>query len=214
VTAEEFHQASWVTQMARRAAADLRAHWVINSDADEFWCARSGTLREAFSQVPKQYGVLSALRYDCISDTSDRPWLERMQQRCARPHSATGRPLPPKVAHRADASISVRMGNHSVSGRNRRGVLHDAIEILHLPARTAAQFEKKIRFGTESLIRSNLDPRICHMWRELYGVLQRDGSLQSSVAPYFRSESELAAAIASGELVRDTRIADALRGSA
>src|SRR5213592_4254980 len=36
----EFLQTEVVTQMARLAATGFAADWVINSDADEFWCPR------------------------------------------------------------------------------------------------------------------------------------------------------------------------------
>src|SRR5205809_5455366 len=52
---DPFSQIEVVTQMARLAATDFGAEWVINSDADEFWWPRIGTLKELLGAVPPRF---------------------------------------------------------------------------------------------------------------------------------------------------------------
>src|SRR5438034_2156886 len=76
---ERREQAAWVTRMARLAATEHGADWVINSDADEFWFVRGGTLKELLAAVPPRFGVVLGLwRHFIPRPDTGEPFHERM----------------------------------------------------------------------------------------------------------------------------------------
>jgi hypothetical protein len=103
--------AEWYTRMARMAAADFGADWVINNDADEFWWPLSGTIKEALAAIPERFGTVVAPRTEFVG-RPDRPgsFAEQLVVREARSN------LQPKVAHRADPDVVVlHRGAHDVA---------------------------------------------------------------------------------------------------
>src|SRR5919108_341850 len=76
---EDNRQSQWVTRMARLAASDFGADWVINSDADEFWWPRGASLRDVLRAVPPRYGTVAAfLRVFVPRPESAEDVFERM----------------------------------------------------------------------------------------------------------------------------------------
>jgi hypothetical protein len=145
----ENREARWRTRMARLAATDHGADWVINTDADEFWMTRQGTLKEALSAVPERFGVVWALsRHFVPRPDDDAFFADRMVVRVS-PPVAINDPTSPyrphlKAAHRADPEIGVGFGAHTVRTRKWRALHHwHPFEVLHFPFRSREQWERK-----------------------------------------------------------------------
>ena len=204
-------QAEWVTRMARQAATEHGADWVLNSDADEFWWPRRGSLRDALAAVPVQCGVVHALQRTFVPRPEDgRSFAERMTVRLAA-KAAINDPATPyrpvtKIAHRAHAGVVVGPGNHSVAGLpfalHRGG---NPLEVLHLPLRSREQCARKYE----------------KTWRAWDVNLRGDLAIAKAAWEQGRPESfydrvvvddeALARGMADGSLVLDTRLRDVLR---
>ena len=75
---DDLRQDEWVTRMARLAATDFGADWVINSDADEFWWPRGASLAHVLAAIPARYGTVGAfLRTFAPRPDGDGPFAER-----------------------------------------------------------------------------------------------------------------------------------------
>jgi hypothetical protein len=120
--------AEWLTRMARLAATDLEADWVIHTDADEFWLPAQGTLIDALDAIAERYGVVVAPRTEFVG-RPDGPgsFADRLTVRESRAR------LQPKVAHRAVPDVVVLdRGAHDVAVAGSGG---DVAETLRPPGR-------------------------------------------------------------------------------
>ena len=118
----------WLTRMARLAATDLEADWVIHADADEFWLPAEGTLTDALHAIAERYGVVVAPRTEFVG-RPDGPgsFAERLTVRESRAR------LQPKVAHRAVPQVVVLdRGGHDVAVAGPSG---DVAETVRPPGR-------------------------------------------------------------------------------
>ncbi len=204
---DTYAQHRWVTRMARLAATDHGADWVINADADELWWPVEGDLRSTLDAVPDEIGVVVAQRYNLLARPDGDPMTVR--QTSPRPHPGMGDgPLPPKAAHRADPEVIVLQGNHEVTGPHLGDgpPLDDGrIEILHAPVRSYAQFANKIVKGGAAYARNDeLPTEVGHQWRRLH-QLHEEGRFDDEWAGLVLDADAVAAGLADGSLVEDDR---------
>jgi glycosyltransferase involved in cell wall biosynthesis len=203
---DDYSQGRWVTRMARMAATEHKADWVINNDADEFWWPREGTLRTLFEGLGGDVGAVVGHRTNFVPrPEDDRPYWERMTLRERESLNPVGKPLPPKLAHRAHPEIVVVQGNHRIKGPDVGSEVDDgSIEILHFPMRSYAQFENKIVKGGRAYARNKeLPEKTGRTWRRLYETWEQGGL----PAHY---EASVVAEAARQDLLEDTRLRDYL----
>lgn len=190
-------QGEWLTRLAREAATDLGADWVLHNDADEFWWPASGTLKDVLAGVPGVFGSLAAPKVDFVASAQrSGPFAERMTLR------ETYAKLTYKVAHRALPDVVVGRGTHRVESPAMRPVPYWPVRIFHFPVRSPEQLGRRARFR-------HLAPRGAH--RTLYEAYQRLGAeqLYDSLVP---SQAEIARLLEEGRLTSDDRFRRFFRG--
>ena len=208
---DDLRQSEWVTRMARLAATDFGADWILNADADEFWHGRGGDLKELLAAVPRRFGaVRGAWRNFVPRPDDDRLFAERMTARLCTP---TFHPHPLsthfKSAHRARADVRIGRGNHEALAEGLvalRGWY--PFEILHFPVRSFEQCRRKYVTQFVALER-NAEKGIPGHMAEAY-VAYRADRLDGFYAPLVVDDAALAAGLRDGTYAIDTRLRDAL----
>jgi hypothetical protein len=206
---EPFQQDVWVTRMARLAAVEHRAAWVIHTDADEFWWPARGDLRTTLAAVPATVGSLLVPRANFMpSRHEDGPFFERMVMRDVASVNAIGAPLPPKVCHRGCADVVVGMGNHEVTSPSLGPpAAATTLEILHFPVRGWRQIERKVHQGARALAsNAGLPEQVGITWRRLY-----DGAADGRLRAFWEEQVALGERGPAQRIVRDERLRRYLR---
>jgi glycosyl transferase family 2 len=207
----------WRTELARMAAVDHEASWVVNADADQFWWSVHGSLRRALERVPSSYGLVRSFDRAFVPRPDDgRHFAERMTTRLAAqaplnlPSSAY-RPLP-RVLHRGDPGIRVSRGSHTVSNSDLRLFPPTSeIEVLHFPWRSAAQMARKAAAMDRAFARGPRQPAEYHAAARRAAL---SGGGDAHYSAMVVDNPTLAHGLEAGCLAEDTRVRDALRSLA
>ena len=211
---EDLRQNEWVTRMARLAATQYGADWVINSDAGEFWWPRGASLSQMLEAVPPRYGTVGAfLRVFC-----PRPGEEQFAERMTVRFSALAPINDPaslykpirKIVHRGHPEIELTRGNHALVNSPfapLRGWF--PIECFHFPLRSEAQTAHKAALQGEAFEKHIARPPTAYH-ADMYAAL-RSGRIGDYYEALVVSDAEVERGVADGRLVVDTRLRDALR---
>lgn len=202
---EDFAQDRWVTRMARLAATDFGADWVMHADADEFWWPSAGTLKDVLTAIPEEYGLLYVPTNVFVPRPDEEGFFgDRMVVREVESRMGSGKPHPPKVAHRARPDVTVTFGNHGASGEGLVPVPGwEPIEILHFPMRSYQQFEDKVRAKGLAVRNNPAKPsRTIARHLESYEA----GTLRADHAEMVFGEERVREGLAEGRLAVDRRL--------
>ena len=213
---DTYSQSDWVTEMARAAANEHGADWVINNDADEFWMFPEFDVRSYLHDFPADVSGVVLQRHNAVlirggswngfeAHPSSSVLFERQSL------NQLGLALPGKCLHRASGQVIVQQGNHSISDVPGRIVHCDRASILHFPYRRFEQYQSKIRLGGAAYARNTqLQPSIGRTWREQHRLVDRPElaafwrDLQWSPQQCIRGEMR-------GELFREPRLRSILQ---
>jgi glycosyl transferase family 2 len=202
---DNMQQVEWVTRMAQMAATQFGADWVINSDADEFWCSHGAPMKTVLAQVPRRFATVRGIMRNFVPRSAEAEFFaDRMDLRLV-PGEATEQRhrvhpfhAQDKVLHRAHPSVRLSAGNHDArwdSSVDLRGFWH--FEVLHFPMRSAEQCVLK--------------------WRnyERYGYSGYDVLTDFDAWDYYEwllvDNDARAQGLASGAFAIDNRLRDALQ---
>ena len=204
----EMHDGPWRTRMARLAATEHDADWVINTDADEFWMPRQGTLKELFAAIPETHGVVYALsRHFAPRPDDDAHFADRMTTRVS-PAVAINDPASPyrphlKAAHRSDPEITVGHGAHTAFSSSLPPLHHwHPADVLHFPFRSLRQWENK------GVRRARGDSQLGQYVAAL--LASEQGRSAERYAALVVDDEELQRGLANGWLQEDVRLRSAL----
>jgi hypothetical protein len=217
----DYAQSEWVTWMARRAAVDHGADWVINNDADEFWLPENGTYAILLAHQPQDVsGVLVKRHNAAVINETNTALSGQTHPRTSCIFETTslnidGNQLPGKMLHRASPDVTVAQGNHKVQNLPGHFIgAENLLSILHFPHRSFSKYTHKIRVGGAAYARNSMLPlSLGKAWRLHYEKLQA-GALEGVWQDIVTSPTEMTQGLDTGALFTDSRLVDYLDSSA
>lgn len=205
-----YQQSKWMKKLARVAKEEMKADWVINNDADEFWIPQSDrSLKEILAF---KGDVITCHRYNMLLDPAtqkgdffdsihrvDNPiYYRKDTQLQEQKVSIVLTKNAPKVIVNPHGLFLIRGGNHkalhiaNVKDYHRH---YDKIKrfgeivVFHYPIRSYAQFEKNIR-NRKNLLESGKSIKMGPHYRRWVGCCN-EGVLPKEFEHFVFDQAEI-----------------------
>lgn len=181
----EYKQSEWVNRMIEIATKKYKADWVINTDADEFWCCNGNDIKqiltESYSNViyADVYNVypedeMIFFNNDKLIVNHQNIDEEKMDE--LSPYSIYSKQIH-KVIHRTDGYIRIHTGNHSVDMKMKSTSNSKDICIYHYSLRGLNHFKQKMINGGASVnCTKTLSSNAAQHWRYFYDLFVNKGA--------------------------------------
>lgn len=207
----DFAQHAWRTRMARLAATEFGADWVIDNDADEFWWPlEDASLKDLFARQPDHVEAVTARKVNFVPRPDGAGhFYERMLLRDNEGRNLIGRLILPKVAHRGVGDVSVGTGSHRITLNGVAPKSYAApLEILHFSVRSYESFETRVRNAAEALPDDpdrERDANVSAQYREMVRIM-REGRLRDYYEALVVDDEQAEEELAADRLVSDDRL--------
>lgn len=199
----------WRMNMARLAAHEHAADWIIDSHADEFWLPRAESIRDVLAAIPSRYGAVQALtRVFLPRPDGPAPFFERLTARSV----LTDLPADESAGRLEWALRPILRANDEVVVSGTRDVVLDGrvplrawypIEVLRFPFRSREQAERRVRGRSGSPApRSRIE-------QQMFRALDTD-DLSSVWDEIVLTDDRLQRGIEDGTFALDERLREAL----
>ena len=206
-------ETEWRTRMARLAATEYGADWVMAADADEFWFPRTGSIREVLAAVPDRFGIVGGVichfvpRPDDGASFAERMVYRLVQQAPVNDPTSPMRPSP-KSAFRADPEVQVLHAAYWIeSPRLRQLPGWCPFDVFHFPCRSLEQWSRKTRR------RGHAEPDK-QLGQYVKGLrAQERGEIGDVYSALVVDDATVERGLELGVLVTDVRLRDALRAA-
>lgn len=176
-----YYQSVKTSRLADRAR-EAGAEWVVPADFDEVWTSPFGTVADALGAIGDDYLAAAAELHDHVPTGVDPDLadpVERIRWRRQKPIGL------PKVAARAREGLVIEQGNHGCNYGFRPAYKPGQLRVCHFPYRSAEQFVRKVRNGSEAYKAADLPEDAGSHWRGYGRILENDG--EDACADIFRT---------------------------
>ena len=183
-TSNNHDQKKWVGRMVNIAREKYKADWVINSDADEFWCCTKGTIKDELAN--SRSNVIYADIYNIYPENTLKfyendkliAFPENLPSNIKdklSPYSIYNKQIH-KVIHRTKGYLSIEDGNHNVSMMRKSSEKSDNIIIFHYCVRGLEHFKRKMINGGASINNNEkVSKNAAQHWKYYYDLFVNQG---------------------------------------